>query len=127
MADFKDQVATYEGGQAPRLADDLSYEPEVDMIVSYLTYMDARHGNIDGNHRREAKRMVKFNYPETYWDNKGICFTSDKMYIGLSPEVCRYMSMKLSEAGHTVVGDTCMHKLLVSDNTDLSHRYQSWS
>eukprot|EP00873_Tetraselmis_striata_P044900 jgi/Tetstr1/465164/TSEL_009886.t1 len=47
--------------------------------------------------KREAKRMVKFNYPETYWDNKGICFTSDKMYIGPSPEVCRYMSMKLNE------------------------------
>eukprot|EP00873_Tetraselmis_striata_P002285 jgi/Tetstr1/422549/TSEL_013357.t1 len=114
MADFKDQVATYEGGQVLRFADDLSYEPEIDMIVSYLTYMDARHGNIDGSHRREAKRMVRFNYPETYWDNKGICFKSDKMYIGMSPEVCRYMSMKLNEAGHTVVGDTSMHKLLAS-------------
>eukprot|EP00873_Tetraselmis_striata_P026634 jgi/Tetstr1/446898/TSEL_034356.t1 len=87
------------------------------MIVSYLTYMDARHGNIDGSYRRKAKRTVKFNYPENYLDNKGICFTSDKMYIGLSLEVCRYMSMKLNEAGHTVVGDTSMHKLLVSDNT----------
>eukprot|EP00873_Tetraselmis_striata_P026280 jgi/Tetstr1/446544/TSEL_034069.t1 len=66
------------------------------MIVSYLTYMDARHGNIDGSHRWEAKRMVKVNYPETYWNKKGICFTSDKMYIGMSPEACRYMSMKLN-------------------------------
>eukprot|EP00873_Tetraselmis_striata_P013798 jgi/Tetstr1/434062/TSEL_023206.t1 len=97
MADFKDQVATFGGGQALRLADDSIYEPEIDMIVRYLTYMDARHGNIDGSHRREAKRMVKFNYPETYWDNNGICFTSDKMYIGMSPEVCRYMSLKLIE------------------------------
>eukprot|EP00873_Tetraselmis_striata_P013184 jgi/Tetstr1/433448/TSEL_022722.t1 len=111
MADFKDQVATYKGGPAPRLAEELSYEPGT-MIVSYLTYMDVRQGNIDGSNRREAKRMVKFNYPETYWDNKGICFTSDKMYIGMSPEVCRYMSMKLNEAGHTVFGDTSMHKLL---------------
>eukprot|EP00873_Tetraselmis_striata_P043406 jgi/Tetstr1/463670/TSEL_008531.t1 len=62
--------------------------------------------------RREAKRMVKENYPEIYETNKGIRFTSDKMYIGLSPEVCRYMSMNLNEAGHTVVGDTSMHKLL---------------
>eukprot|EP00873_Tetraselmis_striata_P034940 jgi/Tetstr1/455204/TSEL_042053.t1 len=65
MADFKDQMATFEGGQTLRLADELSYEPEIDMIVSYPTYMDARHGNIDGSHRREAKRVVKFNYPET--------------------------------------------------------------
>eukprot|EP00873_Tetraselmis_striata_P035498 jgi/Tetstr1/455762/TSEL_042559.t1 len=56
--------------------------------------------------------MVKENYPEIYKANKGIHFTSDKMYIGLSPEVCRYMSMKLNEAGHTVVGDTSMHKLM---------------
>eukprot|EP00873_Tetraselmis_striata_P011657 jgi/Tetstr1/431921/TSEL_021410.t1 len=62
--------------------------------------------------------MVKRNYPEIYETNKGIRFTSDKMYIGLSPEVCRYMSMKLNEAGHTVVGDTSMHKLM-SDNADL--------
>eukprot|EP00873_Tetraselmis_striata_P033345 jgi/Tetstr1/453609/TSEL_040565.t1 len=60
--------------------------------------MDARHAKIDGSHRREAKRMVKFNYPETYWDNKGICFTTNKMYIGMSQEICRYMSMKLNEA-----------------------------
>eukprot|EP00873_Tetraselmis_striata_P044288 jgi/Tetstr1/464552/TSEL_009309.t1 len=110
---YMDQVGTYEGRQALRLAEDLSYEPEIDMVVNYLTYMDARHGNIDGSHRRDAKRMGKFNYPETYWDNKGICYTSDKMYTGLSPEVCRYMSMKLNEADQTVVGDTSMHKLLV--------------
>eukprot|EP00873_Tetraselmis_striata_P042021 jgi/Tetstr1/462285/TSEL_007303.t1 len=53
--------------------------------------------------------MVKANSPEIYNNNKGIRLTSDKMYIGLSPEVCRYMSMKLNEAGHTVVGDTSMH------------------
>eukprot|EP00873_Tetraselmis_striata_P023639 jgi/Tetstr1/443903/TSEL_031855.t1 len=56
--------------------------------------------------------MVKENYQEIYETNKGIRFTSDKMYIGLSPEVCRYRSMKLDKAGHTVVGDTSMHKLL---------------
>eukprot|EP00873_Tetraselmis_striata_P017578 jgi/Tetstr1/437842/TSEL_026482.t1 len=126
MADFKDQVATFEGGHAMRLANDLFYEPEIDMIVSYLTYMDARHGNIDGSHIREAKRMVRFNYPETYEDNKGISFTSDKMYIGLSPEVCRYMSMKLNEAGHTVVGETSMHKLLAEmrvGEAEMRHRH----
>eukprot|EP00873_Tetraselmis_striata_P040357 jgi/Tetstr1/460621/TSEL_005820.t1 len=67
MADFKDQVATYEGGQVLRFADDLSYEPEIDMIVSYLTYMDARHGNIDGSHRREAKRMDAGFGPKLPW------------------------------------------------------------
>eukprot|EP00873_Tetraselmis_striata_P013937 jgi/Tetstr1/434201/TSEL_023312.t1 len=36
------------------------------------------------------------------------------MYIGLPPEVCRYMSMKLSEAGHIVVGDASMHKLMMA-------------
>eukprot|EP00873_Tetraselmis_striata_P040697 jgi/Tetstr1/460961/TSEL_006113.t1 len=82
MANFKEQVAAFEGGEKPR---------------------------------REAKRMVKENYPEIYKANKGIHLTSDKMYIGLSPEVCRYMSMKLNEAGHAVVGDTSMHKLLVNE------------
>eukprot|EP00873_Tetraselmis_striata_P036999 jgi/Tetstr1/457263/TSEL_004191.t1 len=105
----KEQVATFEGGEAPRLADESSYEPEVDIIVKYPDYVDARHGNIDGNHRREAKRMVKLKYSDTYQNNKGILYTSDNMYIGLSPEVCRYMSMKLNEAGHTVLGDTSMH------------------
>eukprot|EP00873_Tetraselmis_striata_P003673 jgi/Tetstr1/423937/TSEL_001419.t1 len=118
-ASFKEQVATFDGGEKPKLADASSYEPEVDIIVNYTDSMDARHGNIDGSHRREAKRMVNFNYPETYKKNKGIRSTSDKMYIGgLSPEVCSYMSMKLNEAGHTVVGDTSMHKLL-SDGADL--------
>eukprot|EP00873_Tetraselmis_striata_P001686 jgi/Tetstr1/421950/TSEL_012849.t1 len=101
---------------APKL--EAPAQPEIDIIVSYLTFMDARHGNIDGIHRREAKRMVRYNYPETYHLNKGICYTSDKMYIGMSPEVCRYMSIKLNEACHTVVGDTSMHKLL-SDSADL--------
>eukprot|EP00873_Tetraselmis_striata_P021020 jgi/Tetstr1/441284/TSEL_029535.t1 len=55
--------------------------------------------------RREAKCMAKLNYPETYDNNKGTLFTSDKMYNGRSPEVCRYMSMKLNEAGHTIVGE----------------------
>eukprot|EP00873_Tetraselmis_striata_P044738 jgi/Tetstr1/465002/TSEL_009733.t1 len=112
MANFKELVAAHEGGENPRLADSSSYKPEIDVIIDFLTYCNARQANIDGSHRREAKRMVKENYPEIYKANKGIHLTSAKMYIGLSPEVCRYMSMKLNEAGHTVVGDTSMHKLL---------------
>eukprot|EP00873_Tetraselmis_striata_P007935 jgi/Tetstr1/428199/TSEL_001820.t1 len=92
-----------------------SYKPEIDVIIDFLSAYGARQANIDGSHRREAKRMVKENYPEIYKANKGIHLTSAKMYIGLSPEVCRYMSMKLNEAGHTVVGDTSMHKLLISE------------
>eukprot|EP00873_Tetraselmis_striata_P023881 jgi/Tetstr1/444145/TSEL_032043.t1 len=105
----------FEGGEKPRLADLSSYKPEIDVIIKFLGAHGARQANIDGSHRREAKRMVKEIYPEIYKANKGIHLTSDKMYIGLSPEVCRYMSMKLNEAGHTVVGDTSMHRLLVSD------------
>eukprot|EP00873_Tetraselmis_striata_P017830 jgi/Tetstr1/438094/TSEL_026718.t1 len=112
MANFKELVAAHEGGENPRLADSSSYKPEIDVIVEFLRAHGARQANIDGSHRREAKRMVKENYPEIYNANKGIHLTSAKMYIGLSPEVCRYMSMKLNEAGHTVVGDTSMHKLL---------------
>eukprot|EP00873_Tetraselmis_striata_P010141 jgi/Tetstr1/430405/TSEL_020215.t1 len=112
MANFKELVAAHEGGENPRLADSSSYKPEIDVIVEFLSAHGARQANIDGSHRREAKRMVKENYPEIYNANKGIHLTSAKMYIGLSPEVCRYMSMKLNEAGHTVVGDTSMHKLL---------------
>eukprot|EP00873_Tetraselmis_striata_P040542 jgi/Tetstr1/460806/TSEL_000561.t1 len=112
MANFKELVAAHEGGENPRLADSNSYRPEIDVIVEFLRAHAARQANIDGSHRREAKRMVKENYPEIYNANKGIHLTSTKMYIGLSPEVCRYMSMKLNEAGHTVVGDTSMHKLL---------------
>eukprot|EP00873_Tetraselmis_striata_P039010 jgi/Tetstr1/459274/TSEL_004674.t1 len=115
MANFKELVAAHEGGENPRLADSSSYKPEIDVIIEFLSAYGARQANIDGSHRREAKRMVKENYPEIYKANKGIHLTSAKMYIGLSPEVCRYMSMKLNEAGHTVVGDTSMHKLLVSD------------
>eukprot|EP00873_Tetraselmis_striata_P023402 jgi/Tetstr1/443666/TSEL_031658.t1 len=109
---YKDLVAAFEGGEKPRLADSSSYKPEIDEIIKFLVAHGARQANIDGSHRREAKRMVKENYPEIYKANKGIHLTSDKMYIGLSPEVCCYMSMKLNEAGHTVVGDTSMHKLL---------------
>eukprot|EP00873_Tetraselmis_striata_P004320 jgi/Tetstr1/424584/TSEL_015109.t1 len=112
MANFKELVAAHEGGEKPRLADSSSYKPEIDVIIEFLSAYGARQANIDGSHRREAKRMVKENYPEIYKANKGIHLTSAKMYIGLSPEVCRYMSMKLHEAGHTVVGDTSMHKLL---------------
>eukprot|EP00873_Tetraselmis_striata_P045793 jgi/Tetstr1/466057/TSEL_010644.t1 len=112
MANFKELVAAHEGGENPRLADSSSYKPEIDVIIDFLSAYGARQANIDGSHRREAKRMVKENYPEIYKANKGIHLTSAKMYIGLSPEVCRYMSMKLNEAGHTVVGDTSMHKLL---------------
>eukprot|EP00873_Tetraselmis_striata_P018907 jgi/Tetstr1/439171/TSEL_027622.t1 len=112
MANFKELVAAFEGGEKPRLADSSSYKPEIDVIIDFLSAYGARQANIDGSHRREAKRMVKENYPEIYKANKGIHLTSAKMYIGLSPEVCRYMSMKLNEAGHTVVGDTSMHKLL---------------
>eukprot|EP00873_Tetraselmis_striata_P003096 jgi/Tetstr1/423360/TSEL_014053.t1 len=112
MANFKELVAAFEGGENPRLADSSSYKPEIDVIIKFLGAYGALQANIDGSHRREAKRMVKQNYPEIYKANKGIHLTSDKMYIGLSPEVCRYMSMKLNEAGHTVVGDTSMHKLL---------------
>eukprot|EP00873_Tetraselmis_striata_P006434 jgi/Tetstr1/426698/TSEL_016968.t1 len=112
MANFKELVAAHEGGENPRLADSSSYKPEIDVIIEFLSAYGARQANIDGSHRREAKRMVKENYPEIYKANKGIHLTSAKMYIGLSPEVCRYMSMKLNEAGHTVVGDTSMHKLL---------------
>eukprot|EP00873_Tetraselmis_striata_P029104 jgi/Tetstr1/449368/TSEL_003879.t2 len=115
MANFKELVAAHEGGENPRLADSSSYKPEIDVIIDFLRYYNARQANIDGSHRREAKRMVKENYPEIYKANKGIHLTSAKMYIGLSPEVCRYMSMKLNEAGHTVVGDTSMHKLLISE------------
>eukprot|EP00873_Tetraselmis_striata_P002705 jgi/Tetstr1/422969/TSEL_013747.t1 len=104
MANFKDLVAAFEGGEKPRLADASSYKPEIDVIIKFMGSQCALQANIDGSHRREAKRMVKENYPEIYEANKGIRFTSDKMYIGLSPEVCRYMSMKLNEAGHTVVG-----------------------
>eukprot|EP00873_Tetraselmis_striata_P037814 jgi/Tetstr1/458078/TSEL_044585.t1 len=118
MANFKELVAAHEGGEKPGLADSKSYKPEIDIIVEFLRAHGARQANIDGSHRREAKRMVKENYPEIYKANKGIHLTSAKMYIGLSPEVCRYMSMKLNEAGHTVVGDTSMHKLL-SDSADL--------
>eukprot|EP00873_Tetraselmis_striata_P006564 jgi/Tetstr1/426828/TSEL_017043.t1 len=112
MANFKELVAAHEGGENPGLADSSSYKPEIDVIIDFLSAYGARQANIDGSHRREAKRMVKENYPEIYKANKGIHLTSAKMYIGLSPEVCRYMSMKLNEAGHTVVGDTSMHKLL---------------
>eukprot|EP00873_Tetraselmis_striata_P038657 jgi/Tetstr1/458921/TSEL_000387.t1 len=112
MANFKELVAAHESGENPRLADSSSYKPEIDVIIDFLRACNARQANIDGSHRREAKRMVKENYPEIYKANKGIHLTSAKMYIGLSPEVCRYMSMKLNEAGHTVVGDTSMHKLL---------------
>eukprot|EP00873_Tetraselmis_striata_P014593 jgi/Tetstr1/434857/TSEL_002571.t1 len=115
MANFKELVAAFEGGENPRLADSSSYKPEIDVMIEFLVAYGALQANIDGSHRREAKRRVKENYPEIYKANKGIHLTSDKMYIGLSPEVCRYMSMKLNEAGHTVVGDTSMHKLLVSD------------
>eukprot|EP00873_Tetraselmis_striata_P014134 jgi/Tetstr1/434398/TSEL_023499.t1 len=118
MANFKELVAAFEGGENPRLADSSSYKPEIDVIIKFLGAYGALQANIDGSHRREAKRMVKENYPEIYKANKGIHLTSDNMYIGLSPEVCRYMSMKLNEAGHTVVGDTSMHKLL-SDSADL--------
>eukprot|EP00873_Tetraselmis_striata_P011085 jgi/Tetstr1/431349/TSEL_021040.t1 len=118
MANFKELVAAHEGGENPRLADSSSYKPDIDVIIDFLNAYGARQANIDGSHRREAKRMVKENYPEIYKANKGIHLTSAKMYIGLSPEVCRYMSMKLNESGHTVVGDTSMHKLL-SDSADL--------
>eukprot|EP00873_Tetraselmis_striata_P001937 jgi/Tetstr1/422201/TSEL_013053.t1 len=113
MANFKELVAAHEGGENPRLADSSSYKLEIDVIIDFLRAKNARQANIDGSHRREAKRMVKENYQEIYKANKGIHLTSAKMYIGLSPEVCRYMSMKLNEAGHTVVGDTSMHKLLM--------------
>eukprot|EP00873_Tetraselmis_striata_P028380 jgi/Tetstr1/448644/TSEL_035889.t1 len=119
MANFKDLVAAFEGGEKPKLADASSYEPEIDVIIKNLGSRGALQANIDGNHRREAKRMVKENDPEIYESNKGICFTSDKMYIGLSPEVGRYMSMKLNEAGHTFVGDKSMDKLMVSNQ--ISH------
>eukprot|EP00873_Tetraselmis_striata_P037376 jgi/Tetstr1/457640/TSEL_044207.t1 len=112
MANFKELVAGHEGGESPRLADSCSYKPKIDVIIEFLSAYGALQANIDGSHRREAKRMVKENYPEIYKANKGIHLTSAKMYIGLSPEVCCYMSMKLNEAGHTVVGDTSMHKLL---------------
>eukprot|EP00873_Tetraselmis_striata_P045470 jgi/Tetstr1/465734/TSEL_010359.t1 len=112
MANFKELVAAFGGGEKPRLADSSSYKPEIDVIIKFLGAHGARQANIDGSHRREAKRMVKEKYPEIYKANKGNHLTSDKMYIGLSPEVCRYMSMKLNEAGHTIVGDTSMHKLL---------------
>eukprot|EP00873_Tetraselmis_striata_P027867 jgi/Tetstr1/448131/TSEL_035424.t1 len=112
MANYKELVAAHEGGENPRLADSSSYKPEIDVIIEFLSAYGALQANIDGSHRREAKRMVKVNYPEIYKANKGIHLTSAKMYIGLSREVCRYMSMKLNEAGHTVVGDTSMHKLL---------------
>eukprot|EP00873_Tetraselmis_striata_P041387 jgi/Tetstr1/461651/TSEL_006751.t1 len=112
MANFKELVAAFEGEEKPRLADPSSYKPEIDVIIKFLDSQGALQANIDGSLRREAERMVKVNYPEIYEANKGIRVTSDKMYIGLSPEVCRYMSMKLNEAGHAVVGDTFMHKLL---------------
>eukprot|EP00873_Tetraselmis_striata_P016755 jgi/Tetstr1/437019/TSEL_025779.t1 len=112
MGNFKEQVAIFEGGEKPMLADSSSYKPEIDVVIKFLDSQGACQATIDGSHRREAKRMVKENYPEIYKANKGIHLTSDKMYIGLSPEVCRYMSMKLNEAGHAVVGDTSMHKLL---------------
>eukprot|EP00873_Tetraselmis_striata_P010736 jgi/Tetstr1/431000/TSEL_002018.t1 len=119
MANFNELVATFEGGEKPRLADASSYKPEIDIIITFLRSLGALQANIDGSHRREAKRMVKENYPEIYEANKGTRFTSDTMYIGAAPEVCRYMSMKLNEAGHTVVGDTSMNKLMVSDQ--ISH------
>eukprot|EP00873_Tetraselmis_striata_P036445 jgi/Tetstr1/456709/TSEL_043409.t1 len=89
------------------------FEPLAQTMANFKELVAAHEGG--ENPRREAKRMVKENYPEIYKANKGIHLTSAKMYIGLSPEVCRYMSMKLNEAGHTVVGDTSMHKLLISE------------
>eukprot|EP00873_Tetraselmis_striata_P033351 jgi/Tetstr1/453615/TSEL_040571.t1 len=82
-------VAAIGGGEKPRLADSSSYKPEIDVIVKFLGSQGALQANIDGSHRREAERMVKENYPETYEANKGIRFTSDKMYIGLSPDTRR--------------------------------------
>eukprot|EP00873_Tetraselmis_striata_P023531 jgi/Tetstr1/443795/TSEL_031783.t1 len=119
MANFKEQVAAFEGGEKPRLADSSSYKPEIDVIIKFLGSPGALQANIDGSHRREAKLMVKRNYPEIYETKKGIRFTSDKMYIGLSPEFCRYMSMRLNEACHAVAGDTSMHKLMLVD--DIKH------
>eukprot|EP00873_Tetraselmis_striata_P006431 jgi/Tetstr1/426695/TSEL_016965.t1 len=112
MGDFKEQVALFEGGEKQSLADSCSYKPEIDVIIKFLGAQGARQANIDGSHRREAKRMVKENYPEIYKANKGIHLTSDKMYIGLSPEVCRYMSMKLNEADEPSLAKQ-------SDNADL--------
>eukprot|EP00873_Tetraselmis_striata_P037293 jgi/Tetstr1/457557/TSEL_044126.t1 len=102
IANFEDLVAAFEGGENPRLAHASSYKPEIDVIIKFMGCECALPANIDGSHRREAKCMVKENYPEIYETNKGIRFTSDKMYIGISSEVCRYMSMKLNEACHTV-------------------------
>eukprot|EP00873_Tetraselmis_striata_P040553 jgi/Tetstr1/460817/TSEL_000571.t1 len=117
MANFKELVAAHEGGENPRLADSSSYKPEIDVIIEFLSAYGALQANIDGSQRREAKRMVKENYPEIYKANKGIHLTSAKVYIGLSPEVCRYMSMKLNEAGHTYRHEPSLAKQ--SDSADL--------
>eukprot|EP00873_Tetraselmis_striata_P021443 jgi/Tetstr1/441707/TSEL_029930.t1 len=121
IANFEDLVAAFEGGENPRLADASSYKPEIDAIIKFMGCECALQANIDGSHRREAKCMMKENYPEIYETNKGIRFTSDKMNISISSEVCRYMSMKLNEACHTVVGDTLDEPSLAkpSDSADL--------
>eukprot|EP00873_Tetraselmis_striata_P003667 jgi/Tetstr1/423931/TSEL_001413.t1 len=75
MANFKELVSAFEGGEKPRLVDSSSYKPEIDVIIKFRGYHGARQAIIDGTHRREAKRMVKVNYPEIYKANKGIRFT----------------------------------------------------
>eukprot|EP00873_Tetraselmis_striata_P019284 jgi/Tetstr1/439548/TSEL_027977.t1 len=57
MANFKELVSTFEGGEKPRLADASSYKPEIDVTIKFLDYQDALQANIDGSHTREAKLM----------------------------------------------------------------------
>eukprot|EP00873_Tetraselmis_striata_P015194 jgi/Tetstr1/435458/TSEL_024364.t1 len=86
MANFKEQVAIFEGGEKPILADSSSYKPQIDVIIEFLDSQSARQANIDGSHRREAKRMVKENYPEIYKANKGIHLTSDRYEPSLAKQ-----------------------------------------
>lgn len=56
FAAFKDQVATFEGEEKPRLADASSYKPVVDVIVKFPDFDGVCHGSIDAtiDERRSA-------------------------------------------------------------------------
>eukprot|EP00873_Tetraselmis_striata_P019365 jgi/Tetstr1/439629/TSEL_028051.t1 len=49
MANFKELVAAFEGGENPRLADSSSYKPEIDVIIEFLSAYGALQANIDGS------------------------------------------------------------------------------
>eukprot|EP00873_Tetraselmis_striata_P014350 jgi/Tetstr1/434614/TSEL_023705.t1 len=78
MANFKELVATFEGGEKPRLADASSYKPEIDVIIKFLDFKGALQANIDGSHRREAKLMDAGFGPGKPWlDEPSLAKQSD--------------------------------------------------